>query len=77
MKLQLRADDKMPWGLHKEMTLRQIYREDREYYEYILTLDTIHISRETQTLLKSQKGRRRKKEKGRRKAKENGSTSKT
>ena len=55
MKLQLRADDKMPWGRYKEKTLREIFEELPEYYDYILTLDTIFISSETQKILKSNK----------------------
>lgn len=55
MKLQLRADDKMPWGRYKEKTLREIFEELTEYYDYILTLDTIFISSDTQKILKSKR----------------------
>lgn len=55
MKLQLRADDKMPWGQYKEKTIREIYSEALEYYNYLLTLDSVYISSDTQKILKSKK----------------------
>lgn len=55
MRLQLRADDRMPWGRYKEKTLREIYEEIPEYYGYLLTLDSVYISSDTQKILKSKK----------------------
>lgn len=55
MKLQLRADDKMPWGRYKGKTIREIYKDCPEYYRYLLTLEAVYISRDTQKLLESHK----------------------
>lgn len=55
MKLQLRADDKMPWGRYKEITIRCIYEDYSSYYNYLLTLNSVYISTETQELLNNRK----------------------
>lgn len=54
MKLQLRADDKMPWGRYKEIPIRRIYKEKPVYYDYLLTLSTVYISRDTRMLLENE-----------------------
>lgn len=52
MKLCLRADDKMPWGPYKEMTLRQIYKNAPAYYkENLLSNHMIEISLQTRRIL--------------------------
>jgi len=54
MAFELKADDTMPWGKYRGMTLREIYKNATSYYRtYILNSAKYEISAKTRKILES------------------------